>query len=64
MDSFQQAEPEGYIHETHIVKGKGHWMDRARYGSDAWMTKYKRNALPERVWRQEEVVRPSCTGWE
>lgn len=29
LDSLQQVEPEGYIHETHIVKGKGHWMDRA-----------------------------------
>ena len=59
MDSLQQAEPEGYIHETHIVKGKGHWMDRADTAAIAWMTKYKRNALPkEIVWRQEEVMRP------
>lgn len=59
MDSLQQAEPEGYIHETHIVKGKGHWMDRADTAAIAWMTKYKRNALPKKiVWRQEEVMRP------
>ncbi len=59
MDSLQQAEPEGYIHETHIVKGKGHWMDRADTAVIAWMTKYKRNALPKKiVWRQEEVMRP------
>ena len=59
MDSLQQAEPEGYIHETHIVKGKGHWMDRAATAAIAWMTKYKRNALPKKiVWRQEEVMRP------
>lgn len=60
LDSLQQVEPEGYIHETHIVKGKGHWMDRADTVAIAWMAKYKRNALPkEIVWRQEEVVRPS-----
>ena len=59
MDSLQQAEPEGYIHETHIVKGKGHWMDRADTAAIAWMTIYKRNALPKKiVWRQEEVMRP------
>ena len=59
MDSLQQAEPEGYIHETHIVKGKGHWMDRADTAAIAWMTKYKRNALPKKIdWRQEEVMRP------
>ena len=59
MDSLQQAESEGYIHETHIVKGKGHWMDRADTAAIAWMTKYKRNALPKKiVWRQEEVMRP------
>ena len=60
LDSLQQVEPEGYIHETHIVKGKGHWMDRVDTVAIAWMAKYKRNALPkEIVWRQEEVVRPS-----
>ena len=60
LDSLQQVEPERYIHETHIVKGKGHWMDRADTAAIAWMAKYKRNALPkEIVWRQEEVVRPS-----
>ena len=59
MDSLQQAEPEGYIHETRIVKGKGHWMDRVDTAAIAWMTKYKRNALPKKiVWRQEEVMRP------
>ena len=60
LDSLQQVEPGGYIHETHIAKGKGHWMDRVDTAAIAWMTKYKRNALPKKVvWRQEEVVRPS-----
>lgn len=60
MDSLQQAEPLEYIHETHIVKGKGHWMDRADTAAITWMTRYKRNTLPKKiVWRQEEVVRPS-----
>ena len=60
MDSLHAADPAGYVHETHIVAGKGHWMDRADTLAIAWMAKYRRNVVPERVvWRQEETVRPS-----
>lgn len=60
MDSLQQADPEGYIHETHIVEGKAHWMDRVDTVAVSWMAQYKRNPYPTKiVWRQEEVVRPS-----
>lgn len=60
MDSLQQADPSGYVHETHIVKGKGHWMDRADSVAIPWMAKFYRNPYPQKVvWRQEEVVRPS-----
>lgn len=60
MDSLQQADNEGYIHETHIVKGKGHWMDRVDAAAVPWMAQYKRNPYPTKVvWRQEEVTRPA-----
>ena len=60
MDSLHAADPAGYVHETHIVAGKGHGMDRADTLAIAWMAKYRRNVVPERVvWRQEETVRPS-----
>ena len=60
MDSLQAADPEGYVHETHIISGKGHWMERVDTAAIAWVAKYRRNAVPERVvWRQEETVRPS-----
>lgn len=60
MDSLHAVDPAGYVHETHIVAGKGHWMDRADTLAIAWMAKYRRNVVPERVvWRQEETVRPS-----
>lgn len=60
MDSLHAADQAGYVHETHIVAGKGHWMDRADTLAIAWMAKYRRNVVPERVvWRQEETVRPS-----
>ena len=58
MDSLQKADPVGYIHETHIIEGKGHWMDRADTLAVEWMAKYRRNPYPKRVvWRQEEVSR-------
>lgn len=59
MDSLQQADPKGYIHESHILEDKGHWMDHADTAAISWMARYRRNPYPERVvWRQEEVVRP------
>jgi len=59
MDSLQRIDAEGYIHETHIMKGMGHWMEQADTAAISWMTRYRRNPYPERVvWRQEEVVRP------
>ena len=58
MDSLQTADPAGYIHETHIIKGKGHWMDRVDAAAVPWMAKHRRNPYPEKiVWRQELVAR-------
>lgn len=59
MDSLHAADPEGYIHEGHIVKGKAHWMDRVDTVAVDWMAKYQRNPYPKRiVWRQAEVTTP------
>jgi hypothetical protein len=58
MDSLQQADPEGYIHQTHIMDGMGHWMMRADTAAVAWMAQYRRNPYPtDIVWQQEEVLR-------
>ena len=58
MDSLQMADKAGYIHETHIIEGKGHWMDRADTLAIGWMAQHRRNPYPNRVvWRQEEVTR-------
>lgn len=60
MDSLQRACPEGYVHETHIVKGRGHWMEHADTAAIAWMARYQRNPLPRHiVWRQEDVILPT-----
>lgn len=59
MDSLQQHDPEGYIHSTHIIENKGHWMEQADTASLDWMSRYRRNPYPKKiVWRQEQVVRP------
>ena len=51
------ADPEGYIFEGHIIKGKGHWMDLEDNASIDWMAQYERNPYPKKiVWRQEEVT--------
>ena len=58
MDSLQRADREGYIHETHIIEGKGHWMERIDTLAIDWMAKHQRNPYPDKVvWRQEEVTR-------
>ncbi len=60
MDSLHAEDPSGYIHETHIIEGKGHWMDKVDTAAIGWMTKYQRNPYPEKiVWRQELVTLPS-----
>ena len=59
MDSLQRACPDGYVHETHIMAGKGHWMDREDAAALPWMAKYKRQAWPKHIiWQQEAVYRP------
>lgn len=57
MDSLQTADPEGYAHQTTIVQGCGHWMNRADTAAVEWMSHFVRQPYPRRVvWRQE----PSC----
>lgn len=60
MDALQEKTPEGYIHQTHILEGKGHWMDREDAAALSWMEKFVRNPYPQAlVWCQEEVLRES-----
>ena len=59
MDSLQSTHPEGYIHETRIMEGKGHWMDREDAAALPWMAKFRRSAWPRQIiWQQEAVLRP------
>ena len=60
MDSLQRTCPNGYVHETHIMEGKGHWMDREDAAALPWMAQYQRQAWPKHViWQQEAVLRPT-----
>lgn len=37
LDSLQLADKDGYVHETHIIQGCGHWMNRVDTAAIAWM---------------------------
>ena len=59
LDSLQRSDPDGYIHETHIVAGKPHWMDLEDKAALPWMAKYTRNPYPSTViWCQGDNGRP------
>jgi pimeloyl-ACP methyl ester carboxylesterase len=57
LDELQREEDgDGYIHETHLVRGKGHWMDGADKAAVPWMAQFRRNPLPEKVvWLQDDI---------
>ncbi len=57
LDSLQKSDPDGYIHEGHIIAGKGHWMDRVDTMAVEWMSRNRRIPYPGKIiWRQEEVT--------
>lgn len=59
LDSLHTQDPNGYLHETHIVAGKPHWMDLTDTAALPWLQQYQRNPYPTHiVWRQEEVTHP------
>ena len=54
IDDLQKNDPEGYIHECHVLAGKPHWMDLEDSAAFPWMAAYTRNPYPKKiVWRQE-----------
>jgi hypothetical protein len=53
LNALQQNDAEGYVHQTNIVAGKGHWMDREDAAALPWMAKHERNVWPKKlVWHQ------------
>ncbi len=56
MDSLQVQDPAGYIHQTHIVQGKSHWMELIDAAALPWLQQYRRNPYPTHiVWKQADV---------
>lgn len=53
LDALAAEDQDGYEHETHIVAGKGHWMNLEDAASVPWMAKRTRDAWPQKiVWHQ------------
>lgn len=60
LDALQAADPEGYVHEWHVLRDKAHWMYLEDAVAVPWMAQFTRNPYPARVvWNQEEVLRQS-----
>ena len=58
MDALQKADPEGYIHDGHIVAGKEHWMDGEDRAAVPWMAQFTRNPYPNKVvWVQGDALK-------
>jgi pimeloyl-ACP methyl ester carboxylesterase len=64
LDSLETADPPGYIHQTNMVSGAGHWMNNADTAAIKWMARFRRNPYPETiVWRQEASAPRSHFYW-
>jgi poly(3-hydroxybutyrate) depolymerase len=58
LAAMQQADPGGYPHFVKIHEDKGHWMNLEDKVALAWLAKFDRNPLPEKVvWKQTGVVK-------
>ena len=58
LDELQRQDPAGYVHETVIHEGKGHWMDRQDAVALDFLVRFTRNPNPDKiVWYQDDVTR-------
>ena len=57
MAALKKADPDGYVHEIEIHKGRGHWMNLEDKVAVPWMAKFTRDPLPAKiVWYQDDVT--------
>jgi poly(3-hydroxybutyrate) depolymerase len=57
LDGLAKADPGGYVHEVRLHEGRGHWMNLEDKVAVAWMAKFTRDPLPEKVvWNQGAVT--------
>ena len=58
LDSLARGDKGGYVHDVQIYEKHGHWMQRDDTVSMAWLPRYTRSAIPEKVvWVQDDVLR-------
>jgi hypothetical protein len=58
LDSLQQNDRGGFVHDAHLMADMPHWMKQKDTISVAWMAQFRRNALPERInWIQDDETR-------
>ncbi|MGL1887860.1 MAG: hypothetical protein OCD76_15200 [Reichenbachiella sp.] len=55
LDSLQEQDSEGYIHDVQLHQGYGHWMELTDAVALSWMAQYDRNAIPTKIlWKQDD----------
>jgi poly(3-hydroxybutyrate) depolymerase len=58
LDSLQQKDQGGFVHDAHLMAGMPHWMKQQDTISVAWMAQFRRNPLPEKInWIQDDETR-------
>ena len=56
LADLHEQDPDGYINEVQIHKGRGHWMKKEDAVAIPWMAKFSRNRFPKKVvWKQDNV---------
>ena len=56
LADLHKQDPDGYINEVEIHKGKGHWMNKEDAVAIPWMAKFSRNRFPDKVvWKQDNI---------
>ena len=61
LQQLAGEDPGGYLHETHIVAGKGHWMGGQDAAALPWMAQHTRSPWPAKVvWQQTGRTHDRC----
>ena len=56
LADLHKQDPDGYINEVEIHKGRGHWMKKEDAVAIPWMAKFTRNRFPDKVvWKQDNI---------
>jgi len=58
LDSLENNDPGGFVHDVHIFEDLAHWMEKRDTIAMPWMATFTRNPLPHKViWVQDDVLR-------